>query len=123
MKPSPHAEPGTIRISFQIPEDRWAEFEKLTVKQAVAQVLGVRVTLPKERTLPSYTTHNTHGKLGKGTPCSVRRTSNGCIEVQVQAKDLYKVGAAGLPDSMPLVYMGKPWYIHGREEPKGRRPF
>jgi hypothetical protein len=36
MKSSPPADPGTIRISFQIPEDQWAEFEKLTVKQAVA---------------------------------------------------------------------------------------
>jgi hypothetical protein len=135
MKSSPAAEPGTIRVSFQVPEDQWAEFEQLTIKQAVAQVLGARVRTellagpPKEPEPPgmwkSYLVQSAHGKLKKGTPCFVNRSSDGRIGVKVQARDIRCPAAKGkrMTDYLVLIYLGKLWYLKGKEEPEGRRPF
>lgn len=135
MKSSPPAEPGTIRVSFQVPEDQWAEFEQLTIKQAVAQILGARVrteklAAPAEKPDPtgtwkSYLTQSTHGKLKKGTPCFVNRSSDGRIGVKVQARDIRCAAAKGkrMTDNLILIYLGSLWYIKGKEAAEGRRPF
>lgn len=131
MKSSPPAEPGTIRVSFQIPEDQWAEFEQLTVKQAVAQVLDARVRTEllaepdPTGTWQPYVTCSPHGKLKYGIPCFVNRSSDGRIGVKVQARDIRCPAAKGkrMTDYLVLIYLGKLWYLKGKEEPAGRRPF
>lgn len=139
MKSSPPAATGTIRVSFQIPEDQWAEFEQLTIKQAVAQVLGARVRTealkaPTKEPDPTgtwqpYVTLSPHGKLKYGTPCFVNRSSDGRIGVKVQVRDIHKPkGAEGKrpTDNLIRIYEGKSWYLaayESHEPSRNRRPF
>lgn len=124
MRASPRAEPRTVRISFQIPEEQWAEFEQLSVKDALFQVLGVKVTRqdPTGMWQPYYT-ETAHGKLRKNTFCFVNRASDGRIGVKVRHASVLRGKKPSRTGNQILLYVGSLWYIRGLEAPEGRRPF